>query len=265
MSGTFQSSGFRRQVEGVDLDELLEIAAELTAREPHSRAELSRALAPRWPDADCGFARLRGDVPPAARAGAPARGVGEDGRREVAERREGAWRAGRVGRRPGRGRLEVSACVRAGGAEGPAGVVQPDRPSRGDRRPAARSFASFVPRRARSSTTSRTGSSPIPKRPRRCASCPSTTTRSSASRTAAGSRRRPKESGRTGRARSWWTGSRAGTWRFDRGGKRPRSRSAPWRKLTRARAREVEAEATALLEWAELETEVRSRARSTAE
>ena len=52
MSGTFQSSSFRRQVEGVDLDELLAIAAELTATEPHSRAELSRALAPRWPDAD---------------------------------------------------------------------------------------------------------------------------------------------------------------------------------------------------------------------
>jgi hypothetical protein len=52
MSGTFRSSGFSKQVPGVDLDELLAVAAELTAEKPHGRADLSRELAPRWPDAD---------------------------------------------------------------------------------------------------------------------------------------------------------------------------------------------------------------------
>lgn len=52
MSGTFRSSSFSKQVPGVVLDELLASARELVDAEPRSRAELSRALAPRWPEAD---------------------------------------------------------------------------------------------------------------------------------------------------------------------------------------------------------------------
>ena len=52
MSGTYRSSMFSRQVEGVDVDELLAIAAELTAEKPHGRTDLSRALSERWPEAD---------------------------------------------------------------------------------------------------------------------------------------------------------------------------------------------------------------------
>ena len=123
--------------------------------------------------------------------------------------------------------------------------------ARGDRRPAPAASRRFGPRRARSSTTSRTGSSPIRTRPRRCASCPSTTTRSSASRTARGSRRRPTESGRTGRARCWWMDSRRGRGASIAAAKSVAIEVGPWRKLTRPEREEVEAEAAALLDWAE--------------
>ena len=52
MSGTYRSSMFSRQVEGVDEDELLAIAATLTTEEPQGRTDLSRALSERWPEAD---------------------------------------------------------------------------------------------------------------------------------------------------------------------------------------------------------------------
>jgi len=52
MSGTYRSSAFARQVEGVDEDELLAIAAKLTAETPRGRTDLSRALSEHWPDAD---------------------------------------------------------------------------------------------------------------------------------------------------------------------------------------------------------------------
>jgi hypothetical protein len=43
---------YSRQVKGVDLDELVAIAAQLTAENPRGRVDLSRALSERWPDAD---------------------------------------------------------------------------------------------------------------------------------------------------------------------------------------------------------------------
>ena len=52
MSGTFRSSAFSRQIPGVDLDELLSQARKLTDERPYSRAELARELGPLWPGAD---------------------------------------------------------------------------------------------------------------------------------------------------------------------------------------------------------------------
>ena len=48
----FASSGFAREVDGVDLDELLARARALVAERPHTRKELSDRLAERWPDVD---------------------------------------------------------------------------------------------------------------------------------------------------------------------------------------------------------------------
>ena len=45
-------ANFRRNLAGADLAELARCAAELLADRPLSRAEIGRALAPRWPDAD---------------------------------------------------------------------------------------------------------------------------------------------------------------------------------------------------------------------
>ncbi len=45
-------TNFARKLPGVDLEALAAQAAELIALRPHTRAELARTLAPRWPDAD---------------------------------------------------------------------------------------------------------------------------------------------------------------------------------------------------------------------
>ena len=105
---------------------------------------------------------------------------------------------------------------------------------------------------------SRTACSRIPTRPRRCVSCPSTTTRSLGF--ADRSRILP-----SGTERPFWKGAvlvdgfAAGTWRFDRGGDEVAIEVSAWRKLTRPERAEVEAEAAALLDWAQpaTRTEVR--------
>jgi hypothetical protein len=48
----FESSPFRKQLPGVDLEALSAEAEELLAEAPHGPAELGRRLAARWPDAD---------------------------------------------------------------------------------------------------------------------------------------------------------------------------------------------------------------------
>ena len=48
----FASSGFAREVDGVDLDELLARSRALVAERPHTRKDLSDRLAERWPDVD---------------------------------------------------------------------------------------------------------------------------------------------------------------------------------------------------------------------
>jgi Winged helix DNA-binding domain len=45
----FRSSGFRRDIEGVDVGELLAAAGDLLRREPMTTAALGRALSERWP------------------------------------------------------------------------------------------------------------------------------------------------------------------------------------------------------------------------
>jgi hypothetical protein len=65
------------------------------------------------------------------------------------------------------------------------------------------------------------------------------------------------------RERPYWKGAvlvdgfGAGTWRFKRDGKKAAIEIGAWRKLTRAERSEVEAEATALLEWSDPEAERR--------
>ena len=197
MSGTYRSSMFSRQVEGVDLDELLAIAAELTAEKPHGRTDLSRRSLREMAGGGLRRARLHGDVSAAAGAGSSARGVGEDEGGEVAERGEGAWRRGRVGRGPGRGGAPLPAGVRAGGVEGRAGLVLSDRAAGGDRRAASPASGLSNGRGCRALRRRGRVASRIPRRRRRCGSCLSTTTRSSASPIAAGSCRPLRESART--------------------------------------------------------------------
>ena len=115
MSGTYRSSMFSRQVEGVDVDELLGDRGGADGREA-TRAHRPFASA-LGEVAGRGLrrARLHGDVSAAARAGSPARGVGEDEGGEVAERGEGAGRA-RWSGTPTPARSCSATCARSGPA-----------------------------------------------------------------------------------------------------------------------------------------------------
>lgn len=52
LASGFRASALRKQLAGVDLDALVEAGREHLAARPSTRAELSRALSERWPDAD---------------------------------------------------------------------------------------------------------------------------------------------------------------------------------------------------------------------
>ena len=51
LARAFSSQSFARDLEGVDLVEVVTAGHELLAKQPHTRAELGELLAERWPDA----------------------------------------------------------------------------------------------------------------------------------------------------------------------------------------------------------------------
>ena len=130
MSGTYRSSMFSRQVRRRRRDELLAIAAELTAEKPQ-RADLSRALSERWPEADFDALGLHGDVPscrwcrlPHARCGARRAAKWLNAETHSARRSSGI---------PIPARWYCGTSARSGlPLEGRSRLVLPDRAARGD-------------------------------------------------------------------------------------------------------------------------------------
>ena len=167
---------FAPHLRGVDLAPVLAFARELLADEPTHETRLRAALAERFPDLHAGGRGLRLPLPPAAGAGAAARGLGTHG--QVTLTPLDAW----LGRPLGtatvarRRRAALPGRVRAGDRGRRRRLVAAHRDARGARRLAPRP-ADFRDERGRELFDLPDGAArPTPTRRRRCASCPSTTT-----------------------------------------------------------------------------------------
>lgn len=256
MSGTFRSSAFSRQVPGVDLDELLAIVAELTSERPYSRAELSRELAPRWPEADAdslgyaaGFLLPMVQAPPRAVWGKKAAAKWLNAEKVLGGPIDWDADPGEVVLRylrafgPAASKDVRAWCYRTGLRE----VIEGLRPK----------LRVFRTEAGVELFDVEDGLFPDPETPAPVRFLPEY--ENAILGFADRSRITPPADGE----RPYWKGAvlvdgfASGTWRFDRGGEGVAIEVAAWRKLTRAERAEVEAEAEALLAWAEPEAERR--------
>jgi Winged helix DNA-binding domain len=250
MSGTYRSSAFSRQVEGVDEDELLAIAAKLTAAAPHGRTDLSRALSERWPDADfdalgytATFLLPLVQAPPRAVWGKTKAAKWLNAEKTLGAEIEWDADPGEVVLRylrafgPAASKDVRAWCYRTGLREVVDGL-----------RPQLRSFRS---EEGAELLDVEDGLYPDPETPAPLRFLPEYD--NAILGFADRSRVVPPAEG----ARPYWKGAvlvdgfGAGTWRFVREGKSVAIEVGAWRKLSRRELADVEAEAVALLEWAE--------------